>query len=77
MALKHKKMQTSRSDPSIIHKGFNYWKDGTIRLSSHESTSFHKEAMQVVLELPKQFADTGEVLSKQHSDNKKKTGNVY
>ena len=72
MALKHKKMQTSRSDPSFIYKGFNYWKDGTIRLCSHESTSFHKEAMQVVLELPKQCADIGERLSKQHSDNKKR-----
>ena len=77
MALKHKKMQTSRSDPSFIHKGFNYCKDGTIRLSSHESTSFHKEAMQDVLELPKQCADIGDILSKQHSDNKKKTDDAY
>ena len=51
--------------------------DGTIRLSSHKSTSFHKEAMQDVLELLKQCADIGEMMSKQHSDNKKKTENAY
>ena len=34
-ALKHKKMQTSRSDPSFISRGFTYWKDDTVRLASH------------------------------------------
>ena len=34
-ALKHKKMQTSRSDPSFISRGFTYWKDCTVRLASH------------------------------------------
>ena len=70
-ALKHKKVLTSRSDPSFISRGFSYWKDGTVRLASHEASSFHREAMQVVVELPKKCADIGEMLSKQHSDIKK------
>ena len=70
-ALKHKKMQTSRSDPSFISRGFTYWKDGTVRLASHEASSFHREAIQVVVELPKKCADIGEMLSNQHSDIKK------
>ena len=63
-ALKHKEMQTSRSDPLFISRGFNYWKDGTVRFASHEASSFHQEAIQVIVELPRQCA-------KQHTDIKK------
>ena len=64
-------MLISCSDPSFISRGFSYWKDGTLRLASHEASSSHREAMQVVIELPKKCANIGEMLSKQHSDIKK------
>lgn len=71
-ALKQKKMQTSHSsNPFFISKSFNYWKDGTVRFASHEVSCLHWEAIQVVVEFPKQCTDIGEMLSKQHTDIKK------
>ena len=37
------------SDPLFVSRGVSYWKDGTLRFASHEASSFHQEAMQVIL----------------------------
>ena len=70
-ALKQKKY---RQDAVIFHnisRGFNYWKDDTIRSASHEVFSFYQEAIQVITKLAKLCGYIKEMLSKQHLENKK------
>lgn len=66
-----KKMAIKRSDPSFLQKGFSYWKDATIAFKNHESSACHKEAVEVSIVLPSACPDVGEMLSSQHSQQKK------
>ena len=65
-------MQTSCNDISFISKiSISYWKDGTVKCASHEASSIHQKAIQVI-KLPdyKLYTDIREMLPKQHSDIK-------
>ena len=44
---------------------------------SHESSSCHKEAMQMIVELPKTCPDVGEMLSREHATEKGQNRGVY
>ena len=66
-----KKMAIKRSDPSFLQRGFSYWKDATIAFKNHESSACHKEAVEVSIVLPSACPDVGEMLSSQHSQQKK------
>ena len=50
------------TDAAFIYRGFRNWKDGTISMSRHESSDYHKEAVQSILVRP-QMRDVGEQLS--------------
>ena len=69
-ALRSKRMDMRRGDPSFSYKGFSNWKDGTIAFKKHESSVSHKEAMQVMVTIPSSCPDVGEMLSKQHAKEK-------
>ena len=69
-ALKLKKMDIKRGDPAFTKTGFSNWKDGTIRVKKHEDSACHKEALQLVVVLPACCPDVGEMLSKEHADQK-------
>ena len=70
-SLQAKKMTAKRADPSFTQRGFAYWKDATIAFKRHESSECHKEAVEVLIVLPCSCPDVGEMLSSQHSQQKR------
>ena len=64
-------MKLKKGDPAFTSTGFYNWKDGTIGLKEHEDSACHKEALQLVVVLPACYPDVGEMLSKEHADQKK------
>lgn len=69
-ALKRKGMGQSRGDNAFTHVGFKNWKDATIAFRDHESSAIHKSAMELVVTLPAVCKDVGEMLSKEHVQEK-------
>ena len=57
-ALKSKRMYRSRGD------------DATISFKTHEASASHKEALQVVMVIPSTCSDVGEMLSREHAQEK-------
>ena len=70
-SMQAKKMTAKRADPSFTQRGFAYWKDATIAFKKHASSDCHKEAVEVSIVLPRSCPDVGEMLSSQHSQQKK------
>ena len=70
VALQSKKIKWQKGDPSFVSKGFSTWKEATVAFKSHESSSCHREAMQMIVELPKTWPDVGEMLSREHATEK-------
>ena len=64
-------MGKSRGDLAFTVKGFSNWKDGTIGIKKHEGSGSHKEALQVMIVIPSTCHDVGDVLVKQHKQEKK------
>ena len=77
-ALKFIKMGKSRGDLSFTVKEFSNWKDGTIGIKKHEVSGSHKGALQVMVVIPSTCRDVGDMLVKQHKQEKKRmTGSAY
>ena len=71
-ALKSKRMERSRGDLAFTSNGFKHWKDATISFKNHEAYASHKEALQVVMVIPATCSDVGEMLSREHAQEKSK-----
>ena len=71
-ALKSKRMERSRGDLAFTSNGFKNWKDATISFKNHEASASHKEALQVVMVIPATCSDVGEMLSREHAQEKNK-----
>ena len=71
-ALKSKRMERSRGDLAFTSNGFKNWKDATISFKNHEASASHKEALQVVMVIPATCSDVGEMLSREHAQEKSK-----
>ena len=71
-ALKSKRMERSRGDLAFTSNGFKNWKDATISFKNHEASASHKEALQVVMVIPATCSDVGEILSREHAQEKSK-----
>ena len=69
-ALKSKRMERSRGDLAFTSNGFKNWKDTTISFKNHEASASHKEALQVVMVIPATCSDVGEMLSREHAQEK-------
>ena len=69
-ALKSKRMERSRGDLAFTSNGFKNWKDATISFKNHEASASHKEALQVVMVIPATCSDVGEMLSREHAQEK-------
>ena len=69
--LNPKKMGKSRGDLAFTVKGFSNWKDGTIGIKKHEVSGSHKGALQVMVVIPSTCRDVGDMLVKQHKQEKK------
>ncbi len=65
-ALKSKRMERSRGDLAFISNGFKDWKDAPISFKNHEASASHK----VVMVIPATCSDMGEMLSREHAQEK-------
>ena len=70
-ALKSKQMVKSRGDLAFTVKGFSNLKDGTIGIKKHEVSGSHKDTFQVMVVTPSTCRDVGDMLVKQHKQEKK------
>ena len=64
-----KSLSSTKRDPAFVSKGYTYWKDAT---SAHQQSHCHREAIEVVIVLPKVNTDVGELLSREHHEEKEK-----
>ena len=56
--------------PSFTFTGFSSWKDAKVAFRNHEQTKCHKEVVQTVVALPRDYGDIAELLSSQHAKEK-------
>ena len=64
---------SSNGDLAFIHRGYANWKDASGKTGAfykHESSSLHKQAVEVIYTLPRTNADVGELLSTTHANEK-------
>ena len=59
---------TGAEEKCFVVRGFCNWKDATRQFTKHESTLFHKQAMDLL----KTKTDVAEMLSSQHAEEKKR-----
>ena len=57
------KLKCRALEPSFVTRGFSNWKDATMLFRKHEESGCHKDAMQVIVTIPKHTSDVGEMLS--------------
>ena len=69
--LNPKKWVKSRGDLAFTVKGFSNFKDGTIGIKKHKESGSHKGAFQVMMVIPSTCRDVGDMLVKQHKQEKK------
>ena len=69
-AVRSKKLKnvSSNGDLAFIHRGYANWKDAyasgkTGAFYKHESSSVHKQAVEVIYTLPRTTPDVGKLLS--------------
>ena len=70
-AMKYKGMEKGKSDSSFLYTGFKNWKDGTVAFKDHQSSSTHKTALQLVVDIPANYNDVNEMLSTSYTQGKK------
>ena len=69
--LQSKKINWQKWDLFFVSMGFSTWKEATVAFKSHESSSCHSEATQMIVELPKTCPDVGEMLSSEYATEKR------
>jgi len=50
------KLRCKSLDPSFVSQGFSNWKDATMLFSKHEESGCHKDAVQVIITIPKGYS---------------------
>ena len=64
---------SSNGDLTFIHRCYANWKDASGKTGAfckHESSSLHKQAVEVIYTLPRTTPDVGELLSTAHANEK-------
>ena len=69
-ALDQRKVRSNLGDAAFLTKGYCNWKDATIAFRKHESSAFHKEAVEMMMTLPATTRNVGEMLSTLHTAEK-------
>ena len=74
-AVRSKKLKNvlNNGDLAFIHRGYANWKDASGKTGAfckHESSSVHKQAVEVIYTLPRTTPDVGELLSTAHASEK-------
>ena len=57
--------------PPQVTRGFSNWKDATLCFKRHETSACHRQAVEIVITLPKTTRDVGEQLSREHAVQKR------
>ena len=57
------KLKCRALEPSFVTRGFSNWKDATMLFRKHKESGCHKDAMQVIVTIPKHTSNVGEMLS--------------
>ena len=60
----------SRGDMTFSRTGFSNWKKALTRFEKHQNTISHREAVQLVVTIPRTTKDVGEMLSVCHAEQK-------
>ena len=68
------KLSRNMKDSLLIFNGFHSWKEAVRCLNTHEQTSTHKKAVELLINIPETTRDIGEILSS--SLAAKKTANL-
>ena len=80
-AYKEDKLRASNLELAFISKGFNNWKDASVKFKEHESSNCHKDSMIVTVDLPSSVKDIAETLqrelTKQKSENRQMLSKFY
>ena len=74
-AVRSKKLKnvSNNGNLTFIHRGYANWKDASGKTGAfckHESSSLHKQAVEVIYTLPRTTLDVGELLSAVHASEK-------
>ena len=64
-AYKEDKLRASNLELAFISKGFNSWKDASVKFKEHESSNCHKDSMIVTVDLPSSVKDIAETLQRE------------
>ena len=65
------KLSGNVKDSSFIYSGFHSWKEAIRCLNTHEQTSTHKNAVELLITIPETTRDVGEMLSSSLAVKKK------
>ena len=65
------KISGNAKDSSFIFNGFHSWKEAIRCLNTHEQTSIHKTAVELLITIPETTQDVGEMLSSSLAVKKK------
>ena len=75
MAMKTGKMKcVGNVDSAFVFRGYSNWKDASEKrgaLNNQERSTVHKNAVELVVTLPRFTRDVGEVLSSAHAQEKR------
>ena len=67
---KNEMMIQKCADKAFIDCGYTNWKDALAAFKKHEGTICHKEAVDVIVTIPRSHRDCGEMLSMAHAAEK-------
>ncbi len=54
-----------------------YWKEATVAFKKHQDSDCHREANEAIVFLPKMVGNVGEILSKQHMEEKAQNRKMF
>ena len=69
-AYKEDKLRTPNLELVFISKGFNNWKDASVKFKEHESSNCHKDSVVVTVDLPSFVKDIAETLQSELTKQK-------
>ena len=70
MAKQNTLITSKCADKAFLSTGFSNRKDAKVVFRNHEQTKCHKEAVQTVVALPRDYVDLAELLSSQRTKEK-------
>ena len=69
-AYKEDKLRTTNLELAFISKGFNNWKDASVKFKKHELSNCHKDFVVVTVALPSSVKDINETLQSELTKQK-------